>query len=170
MTLSQEIEPGALYTRRALLPFGKEKGLSTLSRTVLHPAFFCPTLPPSPASLSGLIFPRIKGGSCPLHLSPFTYRGTINHHHDQDAKKTSGHSGGLHLVPQERWGRSFLGAQGSDAILPQPAAQGRPCLLCHTCSHSSGERLEKRVFYFSLPLDRKSTRKNSARTLQIINN
>lgn len=45
MVLNQEIEPGALYTRKAPLLFGKEKGLSALSGAVLHPAVLCPTLP-----------------------------------------------------------------------------------------------------------------------------
>lgn len=76
MVLNQEIEPGALYTRRAPLPFGKEKRFSAPSGAVLHPAVLCPTPPASKASLPGLISPRIKWGSCPLHLSPFTCWGT----------------------------------------------------------------------------------------------
>lgn len=100
---------------------GKKKGSQHYQEQFCIQQSF--THPPQHHSL-GLISPRTKGGSCPLHPSPCTCRGTINHHHHQDAKRASGHSGGLHLVPWERWGRSFWGAQGSDAIPSQPAAQG----------------------------------------------
>lgn len=130
---NQEIEPGALYTRRAPLPFGKEKGLSALSGAVLHLVVLCSTLPRSPASLSGLISPRIKGGSCPLHLSTCLFRGTINHHHYQEG-------GGENLRPL-RW--TLLGATGE---VGEKLSRG-PGQWCHPISTSSPREATSSLSY-----------------------
>lgn len=106
--IHQEIQPGALYTRRAFLPFGKEKGSQHYQEQF---CILCPTLPPSPASLSGLISPRIKGAAvlCTLVLSP------TEANKPPPRWRTSGHSGGSTWCHRRGGGESFWGPR---AVMP----------------------------------------------------
>lgn len=103
--IHQEIEPGALYTRRVFLPFGKEKGSQHYQELF---CILCPTFPPS---LSGLISPWIKRAAvlCTLVLSP------TEANKPPPCWRTSGPSGGSTWCHRRGGGESFWGPR---AVMP----------------------------------------------------